>query len=295
MIKINPEELLVVARQVHANLRVLQAQAEANQPDIATVAQIVSSTASIINDWTPIKIRRRWAPGDISSGGIWHDIKPHVPHLARFITAYQVNPTEAENLIKPARNRLLAIGIILYGVLSCDNIRRALHGDTSRPIIAIDGPAADYSPRQLIEEAHMVVKVHFKMERMAPDLRAVMANLKAISEEVAKGRQWSAAEVALLIGPILNLAVHHITLPPRQGPPGTMTSREWIKQVTDECLEQTNKLYSIALKPPTDEGRLQEFKVRATHTWVHLFVTYREIYLAPDIQNALSLTESESA
>ncbi|MEA3226091.1 MAG: hypothetical protein U9Q07_09085 [Planctomycetota bacterium] len=292
MIEINVDELADVARQAHANLKVLQSQAKAEKPDMRTVAQIMSSTASLINDWTPIRIRHRWSPRHVSAEDVWRTVKSHVPNLAKFVTAHRVDPNQAKPLVKVTRNRLLAIGIILYGMLGCENIRRALHGDISRSVIAIDGSVTGFNPTGQTEELLMIVRVHLHLDRLPGDVRTILTNLRAIADEVAE-TPFNPVMVAELIGPIVNLVADHISLPPRTSPPGTMSSREWIKLATKDCLDSMGKLYNESLLRPNDEEARQKLRVRATHALVQMYVTYRDIYLAPDIQNALAVYDAE--
>ncbi|MFH1047167.1 MAG: hypothetical protein V1738_02590 [Patescibacteria group bacterium] len=287
-------QLAIVARQVHTNLRAIEAQAEAERPDLRTVAQIISGTVDLINDWLPIHIRRREAAGDMSIQEIWEQVEPHVSYLAKFTTTHQINPSQAEPLAKMVRNRLIAIGIITYGILICDNIRRALHGDLSRPIIAIDGPTREYCPTTQVEEAIMAVKIHFISDRLVRDLRDIASNLEAINEQVSTDTRFNAADVALLIGPILNLTANHITLPILSSPPGNMTSANWIKMSATDHLKRVNEIFKVILNQPSDELEKHKLDVQTTKLLVSLFVTFREIYLAPDIQSALASQESVS-
>jgi hypothetical protein len=284
---IDPQKLVETAAQVHANLMAIRVLSEADDPDLRSTAEIASGTAGLINALIPVYIRQRRDPSFMSVKAIWQDLEKHAPTLAQFVTTYRVNPAQATPLIKPARNHLIALGIILYAILGCDNVRRALHGDLSRPIISIGGPSEDSGTLSEEEQTMIRVQVRINLDRLPDDIHAITANLRALTEEV-KSPPFNRVTVAELIGPVLNTIAEHVGLPPRAIGSDIMSSRHWIGIAAKECLERMLRLYGATLRRPTDGEALEKFKVSAVKEMVAVFVTMRDIYLSPDIQDALA-------
>lgn len=290
---IDPRVLAETAAQVHANLMAIRVLSEAADPDLRSTAEIASGTAKLINALIPVYIRQRRDPSFMSVRAIWQDLEKHASPLAQFVTTYRVDPAQAAPLIKPARNHLIALGIILYAILGCDNVRRALHGDLSRPIISIGGPSEDSGTLSEEEQTMIRVRVKINLDRLAADIHAITVNLRALTEEV-KNPPFNRVTVAELIGPVLNTIAEHVSLPPRAIGSDTMSSRHWIGIAAKECLDRMLRLYGATLKRPTDGEALEQFKVSAAKEMVAVFITMRDIYLAPDIQQELADADAQS-
>lgn len=289
-IEIDRDELAYVAKLVHTNLMALKVQSESANPCMRTVAQLLSATYQLIDHLVPIKIRHKPSNERISAEDAWKTLEPHVPHLSKFMVAYCTKQKDTAFLARICRNRLLAIGILTNSILQCKEIKRALNGDVKPYSIAVDGPVLTNRPnKDRIEELMMKIVSKLEMNRLPEDLQTIMVNLTAISDQTASG-VLNLTEIAELIGPIIDLIQVRVEIPPLRGRPGTNTSREWIKMATRQCLESVSNLYRQLLRLPEDQLQQEEFQKQATRVLVRLFVTYRDIYLAPNVQNALNET-----
>jgi hypothetical protein len=291
-------QLAIAATQIHANLRALEILSkEPVHSDLQQAAEIVAAASKIAHGATKIPHRFRNGPGDISVDGMWKQVQKHVPPLAIFITAHLAQSQKTPELARVTKNRIMALGLILDGILACDNVRRALLGDLSRRVTALP-PADDLPPTLIVSKPDQQVekmnaKVNLQLPRLPADLKSIMSNLQALAEEVEQP-PFDHLTVAELIGYILNVIANHVQLPPRRAGGDTSTSREWIKRCAQECLERSKQLYSILLHPPTEETAIQEYRVTIVRELVHVFITLRDIYLAPDVQEALRRADAQA-
>jgi len=293
MTDIELADLAEAAYQMYANLLTICAMAESPEPDLQEAAGIAAATAEIAHGTVQIPRRFRKGGGDITVRGIWDSVANYVPDLARFSAAYRAQSKNTAEYGIKARQKIVALGMILDGVLACDNIRRALHGDLSRRVIAVDGPTEEYEQTEPRRKLPMNIKAHLKLDRLPADIRSILTNLRQLAAEVDKP-PFRRLECAGLIGHMLNLIVEHVTLPTRTDEPGTSTSRQWIKMATKECLERMNRLYAASLKIPTDAEGREQFELQVVRELVSVFVTMRDIYLAPDVQRELRETDAQT-
>ncbi|MBU0625475.1 hypothetical protein KKF05_03985 [Patescibacteria group bacterium] len=301
MTKEEIDTLATVAAQIYANLSAFKKLADQPQANLQEAATIAVAATELIHQNIKVPDRRfRSGSGDISVVGMWRSVALHVRDLARFVTAYRAQTENVPELARVAKHHLIALGLILDSMLTCDNVRRALQGDLSRRVTALDPPVdqpqpkpSDQSQSPSQSKPKISVKVSLSLDRLPSDIQSIMANLQALGEEV-KDPPFSRIVVAELIGYILNLVARHVQLSPCHTGPDTTTSRKWIEMSAQECLTRMSALYAAVLRQPTDETAFQQFRLQIVRELVHVFVALRNIYLAPDVQQELKQEDAKT-